>query len=230
MSNFRIDMLDLNGFAIVPAVLDAASVLELQRDIQNQLQPKTAAGVRSLASKVESVRLLSQSPAARSLVEPVLGTDAKLVRSIFFNKSNETNWHVAWHQDLSIAVEAKHEVAGFNSWSIKDGVHHVQPPREVLENMLTVRLHLDAADESNGALWVSPCSHRLGRLSASDAATVAKKNGKRLCSVEAGDALILRPLLLHASRKASADKPRRVIHLEYSGAFLPPPLQWAREA
>ena len=47
-----------------------------------------------------------------------------------------------WHQDLSIAVKERHEVAGFGPWSVKEGVP-VQPPVEILESMLTLRLHLD---------------------------------------------------------------------------------------
>jgi ectoine hydroxylase-related dioxygenase (phytanoyl-CoA dioxygenase family) len=118
-------------------------------------------------------------------------------------------------------------VDGYSSWSVKDGVPHVQPPEEILEQMLTVRLHLDPAGQTNGALWVSPGSHRLGRLPASDAAPMAERNGKHLCVVRAGDALLMRPLILHASRKAASSAPRRVIHLEFTGASLPRSLAWA---
>ena len=57
-------------------------------------------------------------------------------------------------------------MAEFGPWSVKDGVPHVQAPAEYLEQMLAVRLHLDDADEENGALRVLVGSHRLGRLSA----------------------------------------------------------------
>jgi ectoine hydroxylase-related dioxygenase (phytanoyl-CoA dioxygenase family) len=166
-----------------------------------------------------------------SLVAPVLGPGARLVRSILFNKGEEANWQVAWHQDLAIAVTERAEVVGYSSWSIKEGVLHVQPPVQVLERMLSVRLHLDPADETNGALWVSPGSHRFGRLSASEAAATAERNGKHLCVVRAGDALLLRPLILHASRKATSVMPRRVIHLEFAAAAsLTEPLAWAEAA
>jgi len=222
--------LDLHGFAIAPAVMDPSTIDELRHDLDEQLPNSADAGVRALASKVESVRLVSQSPSIRSLVEPVLGDGAQVVRSIFFNKSSETNWQVGWHQDLTIAVEAKVDLAGFVSWSTKDGVPHVQPPREVLEQMLAVRLHLDAANESNGALWISPGSHRLGRLPTKEAAATSELLGRYLCSVNAGDAMLLRPLLLHASRKATAAIPRRVIHFEYARVALPLPLRWATGA
>ena len=65
------------------------------------------------------------------------------------------------------------------------------------------------------------------RLSKADAAPTAERSGKHLCSVAAGDALVFRPLLIHASRKATSQLPRRVIHLEFAGARLPEPLAWA---
>jgi len=100
----------------------------------------------------------------------------------------------------------------------------------MLERMVTVRLHLDAANEGNGALWVSPGSHRFGRVPASEAAALAQRNGKKLCAVERGDALLFRPLVLHASRKAVSRLPRRVIHLEFAGIALPQPLVWNEAA
>jgi hypothetical protein len=221
--------IERDGFAIVPGVLSERSRLEFLHEFEGLLQ-ESPAGVRGLAKRTHGVGALAQSVVVRSLVEPVLGYDAQLVRSILFNKSDDANWQVAWHQDLAIAVARKSEVDGYSSWSVKDGVPHVQPPKEILEQMLTVRLHLDPADETNGALWVSPGSHRLGRLPAADAAAVAERNGKHLCSARAGDALLMRPLILHASRKTTSGVPRRVIHLEFARASLPASLAWAEVA
>ena len=64
-----------------------------------------------------------------------------------------------------MALQARVDVAGFGPWSIKGDVPHVQPPVELLGKMLTIRLHLDDADETNGALRVLAGSHRLGHLS-----------------------------------------------------------------
>jgi ectoine hydroxylase-related dioxygenase (phytanoyl-CoA dioxygenase family) len=221
--------IERDGFAITSGVLDEPVRVEILRDIAGFLS-QSAAGVRGLAGKAPCVRTLAASPAMRALVEPVLGSGARLVRSILFNKSEHANWQVAWHQDLTIAVQQRVDLEGFTSWSAKDGVPHVQPPVDVLENMLSVRLHLDAADDSNGALWLSPGSHRLGRVPAGDAAATAERLGKSLCAVDAGDVLLFRPLTLHMSRKALAKRSRRVIHLEFAGVSLPAPLQWAEAA
>lgn len=221
--------IERDGFAIVPGVLDEDSRLALLSEVDGLLS-ESPAGVRGLAAKIPSVRALAELPAVRSLVGLVLGPEGQLVRSILFNKSDEANWWVAWHQDLAIAVARRAEAGGYSSWSVKEGVPHVQPPVEVLERMLSVRLHLDSADETNGALWVSPGSHRLGRVPAAEAADVAERNGKHLCVARAGDALLLRPLILHASRKATSSMPRRVIHLEFAAVSLPGSLTWAEAA
>ena len=225
----RLNRIERDGFAIAPGVLDERTRLDLIRNVEGLLH-ESPAGIRGLAAKAPSVAALARSATVRSLVEPVLGSQARLVRSILFNKSLDANWHVAWHQDLTIAVASQEEAEGFSSWSVKEGVVHVQPPVQVLEQMLSIRLHLDPADDTNGALWVSPGSHRLGRLPASEAASVAERNGKHLCVVQAGDALLFRPLILHASRKARSLEPRRVIHLEFTGVSLPKSLAWAEVA
>jgi ectoine hydroxylase-related dioxygenase (phytanoyl-CoA dioxygenase family) len=225
-SSDLIGKLDRDGFAIVRSVLSDDLRFELLRALEKSLSPSLA-GVRGLVKKIPVAGHLASSPMIRALVEPVLGTNAVLVRSILFNKSEAANWQVAWHQDLAIAVQQKVGLEGFVSWSRKEGVPHVQPPVEVLERMLNVRVHLDAADKSNGALLVSPGSHRLGRIPADEAAATAKRLGSELCSVNAGDVLLFRPLTLHASRKVTSNRPRRVIHLEFAGVSLPAPLAWA---
>lgn len=222
--------IERDGYTIVREVLNAETIGDLVALLEPIITASPTAGIRGLAQKVPRIRTLSESEPLRRLVDIILGPQAQLIRSVLFNKDQETNWQVAWHQDLSIALKDKIETDGYSSWSLKEGMVHVQPPTAILESMLTVRLHLDAANESNGALWVSPGSHRFGRIPAGQAAALAERNGRKLCAVAAGDALLLRPLVLHASRKAVSNTLRRVIHLEFAGAALPEPLVWNEAA
>ena len=117
-------------------------------------------------------------------------------------------------------------MAGFGPWSEKGGVPHVQPPAELLERMLAVRVHLDDCGAENGPVRVIPGSHRAGRLS--PAAVDAWRAGAEPvdCLAERGAILAFRPLILHASSPAAAPAHRRVVHLEFAAEELPAPLEW----
>lgn len=136
-----------------------------------------------------------------------------------------SNWRVAWHQDLTIAVRERKTVEGFGPWTTKDGVLHVQPSAEVMNGILAIRLHLDESASDNGPLRVIPGSHREGRLSAERISSWHKQESIT-CTVPRGGALLMRPLLLHASSACAVPKPRRVIHLEFAAAELPHGLDW----
>ncbi|HXI53928.1 MAG TPA: phytanoyl-CoA dioxygenase family protein [Candidatus Saccharimonadales bacterium] len=131
---------------------------------------------------------------------------------------------------LSIAVAERREAPGFRGWSVKQGVLHVQPPADILERMLTLRLHLDDCGPHNGPLRVLGGSHRHGRLSDEAIETLCRKGAEVACLVRAGGVLLMRPLLLHASSRAERPGRRRVLHLEYAASPLPHGLRWFEEA
>jgi hypothetical protein len=214
-----------HGFAIVPRVIEA----DEQRDLLSILGPVSGAGRRGLLA-LPAVTELARSSRFLNLVRPHLPSEPFPVRAIYFDKSPDTNWLVPWHQDLTLALRASAEVPGFGPWSTKDGIPHAQPPVELLQQMLTVRLHLDDADESNGALRVLPGSHREGRLSAERIRELRSQQSDILCTVSAGDALIMRPLLLHASSRSTSTRHRRVLHIEYAAFTLPDELNWHEAA
>ena len=183
--------------------------------------------IRNLLEVVPAVRELAAGERSRRLVEPVLGPDAFPVQGIFFDKPADANWKVRWHQDLSIPVKARGEAAGFGPWSMKAGVPHVQAPAGLLERMLIVRLHLDQSGEENGPLRVIAGSHLQGRLSRDQLAWWREHGDKTANLVPRGGALLMRPLLLHASSATRALAHRRVIHLAYAAERLPDGLAWA---
>jgi ectoine hydroxylase-related dioxygenase (phytanoyl-CoA dioxygenase family) len=95
----------------------------------------------------------------------------------------------------------------------------------ILEQMLTVRIHLDKTDASNGALKVIPGSHCDGKLNDLEIDRF-KQNNSTICTCESGGILLMRPLLLHASSAAIIPSHRRVIHLDYASCDLPNGLEW----
>jgi ectoine hydroxylase-related dioxygenase (phytanoyl-CoA dioxygenase family) len=222
-----------NGFAIVPNVLAAEAIEVLQTALaqvhRNEAVKQRAGhafGIRRLLEVVPVVRTFAESAALQSLIAPLIGKQARVVRGIFFDKSSVANWKVPWHQDVAIAVREKKEVAGFTAWSSKAGVMHVQPPVEILASIVTVRLHLDDTDETNGPLRVIPGSHQHGLLSDEMIQQWKTRQTAVTCCVPRGGALLMRPLLLHASSVATQPTHRRVLHLEYSAMDLPQGLAW----
>ncbi len=161
-----------DGFAIVPQVISTTQVAQFSAalaavaDSAGEGRRGGMYALRHLLELVPAARALAAAPAVRALVEPLLGPACFVARSLLLDKTEMANWKVAWHQDLSIAVRARSETAGFGAWSEKAGVWHVQPPVEVLARMLTVRLYLDDCGATNGPLRVLPGSHRAGRLDA----------------------------------------------------------------
>ena len=213
---------ETDGFVVVSSVLGITE----QQELSDALGSVAGAGRRGLLT-LPSVVELAYSPSLRDLVRTHVAQEPFPVRAIFFDKSPGGNWLVPWHQDLTLALRSRVEVPGFGPWSVKDGVPHVQPPVACLEQMLTVRLHLDDADETNGALRVLPGTHRLGRLSPTQVQEQRARQDDVLCAVAAGDALLMRPLLLHASgRSTDTDRHRRVLHIEYAAFLLPDELRW----
>jgi ectoine hydroxylase-related dioxygenase (phytanoyl-CoA dioxygenase family) len=174
---------------------------------------------------VAAIRRLATSSAVRSLIERVLGSNCLAVRGILFNKGDGANWKAAWHQDCVIAVAQRKGVPGWGPWSIKGGVHHVRPSSELMSRMLAVRLHLDDCGIDNGPLRVVPGSHRRGFLSGTQIQDWPKDHAIT-CTARRGDAILMRPLLLHGSSVAKTPSGRRVLHLEFATDELPAGISW----
>lgn len=182
-------------------------------------------GVR-LFGQGELEKLLSAEGGLGRLAADELGQAARPVRAIMFDKTDHANWVVGWHQDRTIAVRARADLAGYGPWSLKAGVVHVEPPFDVIARMVTLRAHLDDCDSDNAPLLIVPGSHRLGRIPAEDMEAVAFRYGYVAGLAKAGDVWLYATSIVHASERASAPRRRRVLQVDYSSAELPPPLQW----
>jgi hypothetical protein len=151
-----------------------------------------------------------------------LPVNAVAIQAIAFNKTADTNWKVAWHQDLMFPFAKKVTSSGFNLPTLKKGVHYARPPESVLSQLLAVRLHLDDCDASNGPLRISPGTHRIGILQSTSIPEQVAIHGEITCLAREGEILLMRPLALHASSQASEPKHRRILHLVYhSGEPIP---------
>lgn len=213
--------LETSGRAWLRAALTEADLAKL--DAAAELQSK--AGQRITATADLAQVLDGHSALGRAI--GALRPGAKPVRIIAFNKSKHRNWAVAWHQDRVIAVAAKHDVDGFGNWTQKSGTWHCEPPIDILDQMLFVRIHLDDTDAANGAMQIAVGSHQRGQVAAAQAEQVAGRYPIETCEAKRGDVLILKMLTLHASKPSSAPSERRVFRVDFAAFDLPAPLQWA---
>jgi len=228
-----VKLVEQEGFAILPKAIDSFAIDSLLNDLQHvptddavRRRGETPFGIRNFLSVLPSARQLAGSDEIRTIARAMVGHSATLVRSLFFDKVADANWKVVWHQDRTIAVRRKVDADGFGPWTVKAGVTHVQPPASVLEDMITLRIHLDDTDEPNGALKVIPRSHRLGSLTQIQIGQLTAGSSAVTCGVARGGIMLMRPLLVHSSSACLAPTHRRVIHLEFAGTSLPAGLEW----
>jgi ectoine hydroxylase-related dioxygenase (phytanoyl-CoA dioxygenase family) len=227
------EAIDRDGFAVVPEVVTPPAVASLIAALEAKgpgpavlERGGRAYAMRDLLREVPEARRLAGSAPLRALVRTVLGPGAFVVRGLLFDKTPEANWPVPWHQDLTIAVKARLDAPGYGPWTVKGGVPHVRPPIDVLEGMLTLRVHLDDCDASRGPLRVLPGTHARGRLDAGEARRELDRVPPVACLVPRGGVLLMRPLILHASSPAEEPRHRRVVHLEYAADRLPGDVEW----
>jgi ectoine hydroxylase-related dioxygenase (phytanoyl-CoA dioxygenase family) len=228
------DHLLSEGFSIIEDVFTNEEIDELINIISkastaNSTFRKTADlfAIRQFLKEIPGAKEHIFNKMLKQLIINYFGKDYFVVKSIYFDKPEQSNWFVSYHQDLTISVDKKMDVEGFGPWTVKQNQFSVQPTLDVLENNFTIRIHLDDTDENNGALKVIPKSHLKGvyRPETID----WKKETESICSVKKGGVMFMKPLLLHSSNRTINNNKRRVIHIEFSNQQLHSPLQWSEK-
>lgn len=216
-ANFVTQGAELFKGALQPCIEDLEAALSVL--------PQGEAGIRLYGIEVLAP-LLASTGCLGAVAASVLGASAKPVRAILFNKSPETNWSLAWHQDRTICVKEKSEAPGFGPWTVKSGMVHVAPPFDLLTRMVTLRAHLDDVPLANAPLLIAPGSHTHGRVAVTDVNDVIGLCGIASCIAEAGDVWLDATPILHASEAASLPTSRRVLQVDYAAEELPWDLEW----
>ena len=215
------------GFALLKGAVTDSELTKLSDAIEPLRNTQNAAGIRNLLNQCPAIHSFASTGVGLQIAKDVLGKNVRAVRAILFDKTPDANWYVTWHQDLKIPVKNKIEVDGYTSWSTKDGVLHVQPPAIILENMVSIRVHLDDCLDDKGPIIFIAGSHRHGVLGPAEIEFYRNTERGLVCQAKRGDIIVMRPLTLHSSSIALNPERRRVLHIEYSSAELPNQLQWA---
>jgi hypothetical protein len=216
--------LDADGVVLVPELIARSDVLDMEKELG--ATPAAGAGTRGLLA-FEWCRELT-SRLRDSVIRGVMDEPCVAIQCTLFDKTPEHNWLVAPHQDLSVPVASVVDHPELRNWTRKEGTDFVQPPEELLERLVALRLHVDECGEDNGPLRVVPGSHRHGRIPETERLAVRDAIGEVPCTARAGDALLLKPLILHASSKASAPRRRRVLHFLFGPQSPGYGLRWAQ--
>jgi len=223
-----------NGFTVINNIFSDHEIRSISKVIQNTDPSKETFrksddlfAIRQFLKEVPGVQDLIFNEKVKTVIREIFGNRYFVVKSIYFDKPETSNWYVAYHQDLTISVDQKLQLEGFGPWTTKQKQFAVQPPQDILENIYTIRIHLDDADENNGALKVIPGSHAKGiyRPETIDWTIETEK----ICNVDKGGIMIMKPLILHGSKRTTNGKRRRVIHIEFSDRELPDGLNWSEK-
>lgn len=219
------DDLDIpvHGAALFRAVLSDQDIADLLNRLGDDLQRRPG---RRLLLDPATTEMTAATGKIGAVAAQLLGPAARPVRAVLFDKTKATNWIVAWHQDRTIAVRERNDTADFGPWSVKDGIVHVAPPIVVLDQMVTLRVHLDACADDNAPLVVALGSHRLGKVPADSVEAAAGQHPIYACHANAGDVWAYATPILHTSAKSVSDRRRRVLQLDYSASDLPNGLEW----
>ena len=230
----HLERLKADGFSIVESVFTVAEVRSMIDKLESAIAADDQSSIKSRGKVYAARNLIDSIPDIQScyhaaplmeLLTEDLSARFGLVRVLYFDKPSDRSWYLPWHKDLTIAVKDNTlPTTHFSKPTRKAGVDHVEASEQLLENMLTLRIHLDDVTTSNGPLEVIPSSHASGK-----AVQPTEQEPVKIL-VNAGDVLAMRPMISHASGHTDPEGNlrRRILHLEFSAIeHLPDGYQWS---
>nr|WP_315198648.1 phytanoyl-CoA dioxygenase family protein [uncultured Flavobacterium sp.] len=225
------------GFAIINKVYSENEINKIISEIEKITENETANStfrksddlfaIRQFHKEIPETLSFIFNQKLREIIKLNFGENYFITKSIYFDKPEKSNWFVGYHQDLTISVNKKVEIENYQNWTTKQNQFAVQPPKEILKQNFTIRIHIDKTTKENGALKVLNKSHKKGIIRTEN--IEVEKEMETICEVEKGGIMIMKPLLFHASNKTTNNERRRVIHIEFSNQKLPNELEWSEK-
>jgi ectoine hydroxylase-related dioxygenase (phytanoyl-CoA dioxygenase family) len=233
----HINEINSEGFTIINNVYSESEIEKIISEIEKVTEKETENSTFRKSEDLFAIRQFHKeipetlkyifNQNLREIIRSNFGENYFITKSIYFDKPEKSNWFVAYHQDLTISVDKKVETENFENWTTKQNQFAVQPPKEILEQNFTIRIHIDKTTKENGALKVLNKSHKNGIVRTENIEFINET--ETICEVEKGGIMIMKPLLFHASNKTTNNERRRVIHIEFSNQKLPNELEWSEK-
>jgi ectoine hydroxylase-related dioxygenase (phytanoyl-CoA dioxygenase family) len=233
----HINEINSEGFAIIDKVYSDNEIEKIISEIEKVTENETKNSTFRKSEDLFAIRQFHKeipktlnfifNQNLREIIKLNFGENYFITKSIYFDKPEKSNWFVAYHQDLTISVDRKVEIENYENWTTKQNQFAVQPPKEILEQNFTIRIHIDKTTKENGALKVLNKSHRKGIVRTEN--VELENEIETICEVEKGGIMIMKPLIFHASNKTTNNERRRVIHIEFSNQKLPNELEWSEK-
>lgn len=209
------DQVAVQGFALVPNVFNPTEMDVVGTALKEANIHRSRAGIRHVLAQPLVTDIANDSRVI-CIAKEVLGKDAFPFHATLFDKSQEANWLVVWHQDTAVSLRERRDLSGWGPWSAKDGVTYAHAPAHALNRVLAIRIHLDDSTSENGPLRILPGTHNRGVLSDDAIQQLSTEISPVECSVSKGGLALMRPLAVHASSKSKSNQSRRVLHIEYA--------------
>ncbi len=113
LSRHKTELLE-NGFSIIEDVyslIEIKTILNVIDNIDstknNFRKSKELFAIRQFLQEVPETIKLIFTKKFKNLIQEVIGIDYFIVKSIYFDKPETSNWYVPYHQDLTISVDKK---------------------------------------------------------------------------------------------------------------------------
>jgi ectoine hydroxylase-related dioxygenase (phytanoyl-CoA dioxygenase family) len=203
--NFIKAKMELNefGYSILANIYSENEIDEILKCFENRKfnsntfqDTKNVFAVRQLLKNIPELSKILFNENLLNLLNDLFESNYFLTKAIYFDKPPKSNWFVSYHQDLSISVDKKVDIENYIHWTFKKNQYGVQPPTKILEDTITIRIHLDDTNENNGALKVIPKSHLKGVIRYNSENWVLENEYN--CNVNKGGIMLMKPLTLHA--------------------------------
>ncbi|WP_316936948.1 hypothetical protein [Kordia jejudonensis] len=74
-----------------------------------------------MIKKIPALKPLVFTKKLHELLTAIFDESYFLIKAIYFDKPSESNWFVAYHQDVSISVDRKEDISNYKTGRLKKG-------------------------------------------------------------------------------------------------------------